>query len=156
MQESDWKIHWSKHLNIGVPVIDEEHRRFIERVNDLNGAIVGGEGKARIERLLDLMIMEASRHFWDEQRLLAEWNYPGAADHAAKHGELLQHFARIMDDFQQAEVSFTWLAKGLRIKQLLIDHLLREDMKFRDFLQQRDAPTKPKKSVSRRSKRQSS
>jgi hypothetical protein len=39
-----------------------------------------------------------------------------------------------MQEFEQADVSFTWALKGLYIKQLLVDHLLKEDMKYRDFL----------------------
>ena len=39
-----------------------------------------------------------------------------------------------MKEFEQADVSFAWALKGLHIKQLLVEHLLREDMKFRDFL----------------------
>jgi hypothetical protein len=44
-----------------------------------------------------------------------------------------------MREFEQADVSFTWALKGLYIKQLLVDHLLKEDMKYRDFLRMRKA-----------------
>jgi hemerythrin-like metal-binding protein len=119
---------------VDVPEIDEEHRQFIARVNDLNKAIVECEDKAAIERLLDLMLMEAAHHFWHEQELLAKWKYPDRAVHAAKHARLTAEFARVMKEFEQADVSFTWALKGLYIKQLLVDHLLKEDMKYCDFL----------------------
>ena len=121
-------------MSVDVPEIDEEHRQFVARVNDLNEAIVEGAGKPAIERLLDLMLMEAIHHFWHEQQLLAKWNYPDRAVHAAKHAHLTAQFERVMKEFEQADVSVTWALKGLYIKQLLVDHLLKEDMKFRDFL----------------------
>lgn len=141
MNECEWKIRWNESLSVGVSDIDDEHRRFIARVNELNKAIVDCEGKPRIERLLDLMLMEATHHFWHEEQLLAEWKYPDRAVHAAKHAHLTSQLERVMKEFEQADVSFTWALKGLYIKQLLVDHLLKEDMKFRDFLR------KPKGSV---------
>ncbi|MBE0620628.1 MAG: bacteriohemerythrin [Burkholderiales bacterium] len=137
MNNCEWEIRWSESLSVGVAEIDQEHRQFVARVNELNKAIIECRNKATVERLLDLMLMEASHHFWHEQRLLALWNYPDRAAHAAKHAELTAQFDRIMKEFERADVSFTWALKGLHIKQLLVDHLLQEDMKYRDFLLRR-------------------
>jgi len=132
--KNEWEIRWSDNLSVGVPQIDAEHRQFVARVNDLNQAIVECRDKATVERLLDLMLMEATHHFWNEQQLLAERKYPGLAEHSAKHARLIAQFERVMKEFEQADVSFTWALKGLHLKQLLVDHLLQEDMKYRDFL----------------------
>ena len=140
MKQSEWEIRWNHALSVGVPEIDEEHRQFIARVNDLNQAIIECRDKPAVERLLDLMLMEAAHHFWHEQRLLTQWKYPGWAAHAAKHAQLTAQFDRVMKEFEQADVSFTWALKGLYIKQLLVDHLLQEDMKYRDFLRAREDP----------------
>jgi len=45
-----------------------------------------------------------------------------------------------MQEFAQADLSFVWALKGLRIKQLLIEHLLNDDMKYRDFLRKQGSP----------------
>jgi hemerythrin-like metal-binding protein len=134
MKEREWEIRWSDTLSVDVPEIDKEHQQFIARVNALNEAIVECKDKPTVERLLDLMLMEATHHFWHEQQLLAEWKYPDRAVHAAKHAQLTAQFERAMKEFEQASVSVTWMLKGLYIKQLLVDHLLKEDMKYRDFL----------------------
>ncbi len=133
----EWEIRWSESLSVGVAEIDQEHRQFVARVNELNKAIIDCRDKATVERLLDLMLMEATHHFWHEQRLLTQWNYPDRAAHAVKHAELTAQFERIMKEFERADVSFTWAIKGLHIKQLLVDHLLQEDTKYRDFLLRR-------------------
>ena len=134
MKEREWEIKWSDTLSVDVPEIDVEHRQFVARVNELNKAIVECEDKPTIERLLDLMLMEATHHFWHEQELLTKWKYPDRAVHVAKHAHLTAQLNRVMREFEQADVSFTWALKGLYIKQLLVDHLLNEDMKYRDFL----------------------
>jgi len=117
--------------------MDEEHRQFIARVNELNKAIIETEDKATVERMMDLMLMEAAHHFWHEQELLTRWKYPETAAHIAKHAELIAQFERVMKEFAETDISFVWALKGLHLKQLLVEHLLQEDMKYRDFLNAR-------------------
>ena len=137
MEKSEWEIAWSEFLAVGVPEMDEEHRRFSARVNDVNKAIAEAEDKATVERLMDLMLMDATHHFWHEQQLLDKWKYPEAKQHAEKHAQLTAQFTRAMKEFQEADISYVWAMKGLQIKQLLVAHLLHEDMKYKDFLRMR-------------------
>ena len=141
MEKSEWEIAWSDYLSVGVPEMDEEHRQFISRVNDLNKAIIESEDKATVERMMDLMLMEAAHHFWHEQELLARWKYPETAAHIAKHAALTAQFERVMKDFAETDISFVWALKGLHVKQLLIEHLLKEDVKYRDFLRAQTGQT---------------
>jgi hemerythrin len=134
VEKSEWEIAWTDYLSVGVPEMDEEHRQFISRVNDLNKAIIESEDKKTVERMMDLMLIEAAHHFWHEQELLARWNYPETAAHTAKHAELTAQFDRTMTEFEESDISFVWALKGLRLKNLLVEHLLKEDMKYRDFL----------------------
>jgi hemerythrin len=83
------------------------------------------------------MLTEAATHFRHEQELLAKWEYPETGAHAAKHAELMAQFDVAMKEFEQAEFSFVWAARGLRVKQLLVEHLLKEDLKYQSFLQSR-------------------
>ena len=140
MEKNEWEIAWSESLSVGVPAMDEEHRQFIARVNALNTAIIGSEDKATVERAMDLMLAEAAQHFAHEEQLLAEWRFPDAAAHRAKHAELQGQFERVMREFAQSQLSFVWALKGLQMKQLLVEHLLREDMQYRDFLRAGGAP----------------
>src|SRR5471030_1670125 len=102
--------------------MDEEHRQFISRVNDLNKAIIESEDKATVERMMDLMFMEAAHHFWHEQALLTQWKYPETAAHVAKHMELTAQFERVMKEIAETDISFVWALKGLHVKQLLVEH----------------------------------
>jgi hemerythrin-like metal-binding protein len=140
LEKSEWEIVWSDFLSVGVPEMDDEHRQFISRVNELNKAIIESEDKATVERMMDLMLMEAAHHFGHEQELLARWKYPETAAHSARHAELTAQFERVMKQFAETDISFVWALKGLHVKQLLIEHLLKEDMKYRDFLRAQESP----------------
>ena len=140
MEKYEWKIAWGDFLSVGVPEIDKEHQQFVARVNDVNKAIIEVQDKVAVERLMDLMLMEATHHFRHEQLLLEKWKYPEAKDHAKKHGKLISQLNRTIEEFREDDISFVWALKGLRIKQLLVEHLLQEDMKYKDFLRTRQGP----------------
>jgi hemerythrin len=134
LEKNEWEIAWSDMLTVGVPEMDQEHREFIARVNDLNRAIIESEDKETVKRTMNLMLSEAAHHFRHEQELLARWRYPETAEHTVKHAQLTAQFERVMKEFVDADISFVWAVKGLHVKQLLVEHLLKEDMKYRDFL----------------------
>jgi len=136
MERSEWEIEWSDFLSVGIPEIDEEHRVFVARINDVNRAIVELKDKVTVERLMDLMLIEAMRHFRNEEQLLKARNYPHAEDHAKKHDQLRDQFTHLIEEFRKDNLSFVWALKGLRIKQLLVEHLLQEDMKFKEHFAQ--------------------
>jgi hemerythrin-like metal-binding protein len=131
----EWEIEWHDFLATGVPEMDAEHRAFIMRVNELNLAVVEARDKTVVRQAMDRMLTEAASHFRNEQDLLDKWEYPEAAAHARKHAELMAKFARTMAEFETAEFSFVWAAKGLQLKQLLVEHLLKEDLQYQSFLQ---------------------
>jgi hemerythrin len=141
LEKPEWEIAWSDFLSVGVPEMDDEHRQFISRVNELNRAIIDSEGKAAVQRRMNLMLAQATEHFAHEEELLGKVKFPLAADHSVRHLELTAQFGRVMKEFEQTDVSYIWALKGLHLSQLLIEHLLKEDMQYRDFIRGREDPT---------------
>jgi hemerythrin-like metal-binding protein len=135
-----WTIQWNESLSVGIPEIDTDHQRFILLVNDLNWAISARQEKPEIERRLRLIITDAKTHFRHEELLFAEHGFPGAAHHAELHTELTSEFLRVLGEFNRSQDSYHWIKSGLLIKKLLVDHLLEEDMTYREFLGSRMNP----------------
>lgn len=140
MQKPEWEISWSDSLSVGVPEMDEEHRQFIARVSELNKAIIECEDKISVGSRMQLMLAQAAEHFAHEEVLMAQSGFPQLAAHRAKHAELTAQFDRVMREFEETELSFVWALKGLTIKQRLVEHLLHEDLKYRDFMRARQGP----------------
>lgn len=129
------KIEWNESLILGIPEVDEEHRQFILLANDLIDAVRDQTPKQRIERLIGLVVLEVWSHFEHEERLLRQYGYAQAKDHGDMHTQLMSQIVRVMEEFYKTDSSPVWIDKALMIEQLLVDHLLHEDMKFRPFLQ---------------------
>jgi len=137
LEKQEWEIAWSDFLSVGIPEMDDEHRQFIARVNELNQAVIESEDKAMVLRAMESMLDEAKLHFLHEEQLLAKWKYPELAAHAAMHAELAAQFERATKEVAEDNISFVWALKALRLKQSLVEHLVKEDRKYRDFLRAR-------------------
>ena len=129
-----WKIDWNDGLALGIPEIDDDHKRFASLVNELNSAIAGRADKAEVKQKLDLLYLDARDHFQHEERLFALYGYPEHEQHAALHRQIEQALLRELAGFVSSGMSVEWVQSGLRIKELLVSHLLEEDMKYREFL----------------------
>jgi len=54
-------------------------------------------------------------------------------DHANKHAQILLAMREIMGRFKRGAVEYELIDAGLQVKDVLIEHLLAEDMKYRDY-----------------------
>lgn len=130
---SPWRLEWNDGLSVRIPEIDIEHQHFIHLLNELNDAIIARRDIEEIKSHMRSILDDALAHFAHEERLLKEWGYPGAEEHAKKHAQITQVMREIMAGFEHGKVAYEWIEAGLKIKQMLIEHLLTEDMKYRDF-----------------------
>lgn len=128
-----WRLDWDESLSVCIPEIDSEHQRFIRLVNELNEAIVDRLDRPELEKRMQYILDDAIEHFAHEEALFKEWRYPDAEQHALKHAAITQALNDIMYQFKHDDTVYGWVAAGLKIKEVLISHLLAEDMKYRDF-----------------------
>ena len=133
LSTSPWRLDWSSELSVCIPEIDAEHQRFIALVNALNEAIIGRKGLAVIRQCMQAIVDDAVAHFSHEEELFKEWGYSAAAEHAQKHAQLLAAMREIMGRFSHETGEYVWVDAGLQVKDTLIEHLLTEDMKYRDY-----------------------
>jgi len=133
MESHIWKIVWSDDMSVGIPEIDEDHKRFASLINDFNRAILDHMDIVEIKRRLQLVLDDAVQHFAHEERLFKEWHYPDADDHAARHAEAVAAYLAIMEKFITYDLESEWIDAGQKVKDLLITHLLVEDMKYAEF-----------------------
>jgi hemerythrin-like metal-binding protein len=131
--EPNTLLQWHEGLSVGDAKIDGEHKNLIQRVNDLNTGLVAQASREEILRLIQRVLDTATSHFASEEQLLRDRGYPNADQHRRIHERITAEFYGAMDDFASTPSDLTWLIKGLNISRALMEHLAREDMKYRDF-----------------------
>lgn len=140
MKRLRWKLEWTAGMSVGIPEIDNDHKQFILLINALNRSIAERMGPVEIEKRLQLIVEDTQRHFESEERCLREWQYPDAGGHARTHANILQSLQKIMESFMPFGLEAEWTDAALAIKEILISHILTEDMKYAHYLQGRKQP----------------
>ncbi|MGC4119139.1 MAG: hemerythrin domain-containing protein [Myxococcales bacterium] len=81
-------LAWSSDLAVGLSEIDEQHKTWIQRFNDVATAIDAKRGATEIGRTLDFLSDYTREHFATEERLMAAAGYPALQAHLSQHREL--------------------------------------------------------------------
>lgn len=128
-----WRLEWSDALSVCIPEIDAEHRHFIQLVNDFNEAVTTRMSLEVIKDRLQAILEDAAAHFAHEEVLFRKWGYPAAGVHAQRHAQITLALRDILQHSEHGGVEYEWIEAGLAIKQILIEHILTEDMQYRDY-----------------------
>ncbi|MDR2838993.1 MAG: bacteriohemerythrin [Azonexus sp.] len=120
-------IHWTHDLDTGIDVIDHQHRRIVDFVNDLEAAQIMGD-KARIKSVVDDCVDYTISHFAFEESLQKEAGYPYWKPHKKVH----ELFARKVGEFQQRMELGDDVAEELHnmLARWLVNHIKHDDADY--------------------------
>lgn len=132
---SNWTLEWDGSLSVFIPEIDAEHKYFLTLINELNSAISQRRPVAEVVTCMQRILDNAETHFAHEERLFEQSAYPAAAEHAAEHARLLWQLHEIRRQLERGGVEYALIDAGLKVKEMLVRHLLSDDMQYRDYFQ---------------------
>jgi hemerythrin-like metal-binding protein len=87
-------MNWDSTLDIGVTSMNDDHREILDAMNKIYDARAENQPGATINQLVAKLGAVCSRHFADEEALMAKIGYPGIGTHKHLHGQLLERYGR--------------------------------------------------------------
>lgn len=129
------KVQWDDSLAIGVPLIDQQHKTLVQRLNDVSAAVDAGQGEREILMTLGFLYDYADLHFSAEEKHMAEHGFPGLELQKKKHVEFMAAVKNLEQDFKD-EGSTRALAESVNTFLLnwLTGHIRGLDHQFAGFL----------------------
>lgn len=93
------QMRWDDSLEIGINIIDQQHKEIIAYINQLHDVVRASDGRdsSAINEVLSGLINYTETHFAYEEELLDNLNYPFANDHKKVH----RAFGQRMRDYQE-------------------------------------------------------
>jgi diguanylate cyclase (GGDEF)-like protein/hemerythrin-like metal-binding protein/PAS domain S-box-containing protein len=83
-------FRWTDAHEVGVAVVDAQHRGLLDQMNRLGADLKAGRDHDAIRATIRALMLFARRHFVTEERLMAECpGWPGEAKHRQEHQKLL-------------------------------------------------------------------
>ena len=126
-------LSWSDRLSVGVPEMDQQHKRLVEMTNQLYDAMGMGKGDNVKSLVLNDLLTYTKVHFAAEERLMQKYAYPHFASHKRLHDELTGEVLQLKDKLQTGQmVASVTLANFL--KDWLQKHITQEDRKYGQFI----------------------
>jgi hemerythrin len=131
-------MEWMEKLSIGIATIDSQHRELFKRINTLVAAIKQHRCKEEIDNTIKFLEDYARVHFSDEERHMKETHYAGYEEQQEDHRRYLAALTELKEQASLPRVPGSSYDLSATTNQVvvdwIVDHILKMDMKFGDFL----------------------
>jgi hemerythrin len=98
------KIIWSQSLSVGNSLLDDQHKLFLDFINQLNEAVQKKEAEKELPVLLDSLVQYGHTHFRDEEIAIANRMDP---EQLHQHQQQHDSYFQTIYTFQQAHKTGT-------------------------------------------------
>ena len=123
-------MEWSEKFNLGIDVIDNQHRQILDYINALEKIRATGAAREQIKDVFDDLIDYTQSHFSFEENLLAQVNYQFLPSHRSIH----ELFVKRLKDFRQRFDNGESVEDDLHrlLSKWLINHIQHDDQDYID------------------------
>jgi len=125
-------IKWEPKYSVHVEILDEQHRKLFDIVNDLVDEVEMGSNQLLpiISDLIDYL----SVHFKQESIVMMESNYPGFTKHSREHRDFTEKMKAFLQDYEQGDTELG-LKMIVFLKEWIFNHTTRLDIEYAHHLQ---------------------
>ena len=124
-------IMWKPEYDLGIHIIDEQHRGVVTIINSLYYGIQNEYIEDMLIPIIEMISDYTKIHFQIEEDFLDKCRYPDVTSHCALHAELIAKLAIIGSKSLSEQDPYKFLEF---LKKWWIDHIRTEDYVFRDYL----------------------
>ncbi len=125
-------LTWTDDLSVGIEVIDGQHKRIVDYINQLHEAHVTGE-KELLNRVLEELIDYTQSHFGFEETVMEEAGYAFLKAHRRVHELFIRKIGQFHDRHRSGEDVTVELSNIL--VSWLVNHIKREDRDYAGVVQ---------------------
>lgn len=132
-------FRWNDKFITHHEMMDRDHRKLVELVNQLADAMGEGKGKDVCGRVLNELIDYTRTHFAMEEALMATHGYYGARQHKAEHAQLIQEVVDFKAKYEADDAALSaYLLYFLR--DWLVKHIMDTDKAFAAAILSKEKP----------------
>jgi hemerythrin len=127
-------IVWQPSYNLGIPIVDEQHRGIVSTINSLCFAIQNKHGNEMLKPVISMVAEYTRIHFEIEEDFLQKCGYPELEHHRTLHKELTEALSHTSQDSIWNKDPQEFLEF---LKNWWINHICKEDRVFTHYLTNR-------------------
>ena len=135
-REQSQFVQWKDEYSVGIDSIDNDHKKLISLINDLETAVHYNTGDEFERRALEALVDYTQVHFKREEDLMQEHAYADYEAHKGQHEQMISKVEVFLDDYNRnGHQALGRIAQYL--KQWLLEHINGTDRKYVPHLRAR-------------------
>ena len=128
-------VDWDESLRLGHAAIDMQHMEIFAQINNLSEKITEGADNIEVRDMLNYLDKYAKKHFFDEEKLMVQYNYYGILKQKKQHTQFKNEIDEIS---QMLRKKVSPIEIALKIETALLQyfssHVAVVDKEMADFI----------------------
>jgi hemerythrin len=124
-------IVWKHEYDLGIPIIDEQHRGIVTTINSLYYAMQNKYGESILKPAIEMVNEYTHIHFKTEESFLEKCGFPDLEQHQELHEEIRIKLPRVGKESLWNRDAHQFMEF---LKNWWLGHICEKDRIFRDFL----------------------
>ena len=124
---------WKNEYSVNINVIDSQHKRLVDLLNQIFDASQAGQGKTVVEKILNDLVTYTKVHFSTEEDFMKKHSYPGFPQHKVAHDKLTKQVLEFQQEYRAGRSTLS-----VELMQFLRDwlqgHIVGTDKLYTPFL----------------------
>jgi hemerythrin-like metal-binding protein len=123
-------IAWTNHLNVGVKLLNNDHKKLVILLNNLHDGLVTGLPKPALETIFEQLVTYTRIHHTNEEKFLAEAGYHSSVMHKQEHEQMLEQLLELQIRFLGSAQLGVEMEILHQLRVWLFKHIQESDQKF--------------------------
>ena len=128
-------IAWDERYKLGNEQVDAQHKHLFELLSELVDQCTEGSNTEYLKETLDFLVEYTVQHFYDEESLQVQYNFPDYKRHKRLHEDFKVVVGALVRRFDDSGLSEELSSDVNRIVvRWLIGHIQQEDKKIGEHI----------------------
>lgn len=128
-------IQWTSNLSVGVELIDDQHKIWFQKADQLFEAGQKGQAKELILQMFDFLDEYTKVHFRDEEKYMASIQYPGIDEQKRMHTGFIDELAKLRKEFVESGGNILLIINANKmVINWLTKHISTADRKIGEYV----------------------
>ena len=125
---------WTKNLDVGVELIDSQHKNWFEKANQLFEAGKTGKSREYIIQMFDFLDEYTRTHFRDEEKYMQSINYPEISSQKQMHADFIKKLTELRKQYSDEGANISVIISANQfILDWLTKHISNADKKIGEY-----------------------
>ena len=126
-------VEWKEDYSVGIKSIDDQHKKLLNLINQLQTAVDYSTGDQFEREALDELVNYTKTHFTFEEGLMKDNDYPDYEPHKAQHVKMIKKVEEVLAEYEKDHDTAMSNASEF-LKDWLINHINGTDKEYSSYL----------------------